>query len=261
MGKVICFVNQKGGVAKTTTTLTVGKELARRGFKVLLVDMDPQASLTTVMGVRRLKKDYALQDFIGGVGSEPIDLESVVERFEDVDLIPSNILLEQSLQTMDNTANIFARRLKKYKDQYDYIVIDCPPSLGLLMKNAVMASDYIVVPVRPEVMSLLGFDLLIGTLIRLSESYDKDFDVAGLLLTMCNKHTNAYKEIREFVENKAKELNTKVFKASIRSSVKCSNLIGDGENVIEKLSNTGVAQDYREFVDELLETITEGGAN
>ena len=70
---------------KTTTTLTVGKELARRGFKVLLVDMDPQASLTTVMGVRRLKKDYALQDFIGGVGSEPIDLESVVERFEDVD--------------------------------------------------------------------------------------------------------------------------------------------------------------------------------
>lgn len=258
MGKVICFVNQKGGVAKTTTTLTVGKELARRGYKVLLVDMDPQASLTTVMGVRRLKQDYALQDFIGGNGSEPVPFDQVVERFEDVDLLPSNILLggfEQLLQTMDNNANIFARRLKAEKARYDYIVIDCPPSLGLLMKNAVMASDYIVVPVRPEVMSLLGFDLLIGTLIRLSESYDKEFDVAGLLLTMCNKRTNSYKEIREVVEAKANELNTKVFQSSIRSSVQCSNLIGGGENIIEKLSNSGVAQDYKEFVDELLETI------
>lgn len=256
--KIIAFVNQKGGVAKTTTTLTTGKELARRGFSVLLVDLDPQASLSSVLGVERKKNEYTVQHFIGVIGEEAVPLEEVVEHLNDVDLLPSNILLggyEQVMQSMDNNAKLFSRRIAKYSDKYDYILIDCPPSLGLLMKNGVMASDYIVVPVRPEVMSLMGFDLLVGTLIRLGESYDKEFDIAGILLTMCNKQTRSYKELRAFVDEKALELNTKVFDSSIRNSVQCSNLIGGGENVIEKISGSPVAQDYKAFVDELIQTI------
>lgn len=258
MGKIITIANQKGGVAKTTTALTVAKELGRKGYKVLAIDMDPQATLTGVLLTGKEENTSMLKDWLGGLVA-PADFEDVVVHLDDIDIMPTNILLnayEQTvLFTLDNNARLLERRLEGVKKNYDYIIIDCPPSLGLLMKNAVMAADYIVIPVKPEVASLMGFDGLIGALFRMAESYGKDFDIAGILLTMVNSRTGAYKEIREVVELKAKKLNTKVFSSAIRQSVQCSNLMGGGENIVEKASKTGVALDYSLFIDELIATI------
>lgn len=253
--KIIAFSNQKGGVAKSTTTLTTGKELARMGKKVLLVDLDPQATLSQVLGVELTKKQKTVSDFMGIMGDE-VPFEKVVIKFEDVDLLSSNITMfkaEQVLVSKDNNANILKRKLEKLRSKYDYILIDCPPSLGLFVSNGLMASDYVVIPTKPEVASLMGIDLLIDTLYRLGESYGKEFDVAGILFTMCEGRTNSYKQMLEYMQDKARELNTKVFEHSIRRSVRCSDSVGGGMNVAQTTTKVGV--DYKNFVVELLETI------
>lgn len=254
MAKIIAFANQKGGVGKTSTTLTVGKELARKGFKVLMIDLDPQATLTQVLGVQMSKEQKTISDFMG-ILNETNSFEKVVIRLKDLDLLSSNITLfkaEQVLVSKDNNANILKKKIEGLRKLYDFILIDCPPSLGLFMTNGLMASDYIVIPTKPEVASIMGIDLLIDTLYRLSISYDKEFDVAGILFTMTEERTNAYKQVYEYMQEKANGLNTKVFNSSIRRSVRCSEAIGGGLNVVETEIN-GVGKDYSAFVNELLQ--------
>lgn len=255
--KIIAFANQKGGVGKSTTVLTVGKELARNGNKVLLIDLDPQATLTQVLGIEMSKEQKTVSDFMGILG-EPMKFEDVVISLKDIDILSSNITLfktEQVLVSKDNNANILKKRLEKIRGAYDFILIDCPPSLGLFMTNGLMASDYVVIPTKPEVASIMGIDLLIDTLYRLGESYDKEFDVAGILFTMSEGRTNAYKQVLEYMQEKAQELNTKVFNASIRRSVRCSESVGGGLNVVESESKVG--EDYKKFVQELIDTVKE----
>ena len=255
--KLICFTNQKGGVGKTATTLTCGLELAKRGYKVLLIDLDAQASLSQLLGVQAEKNQKTVADFIGA-RNEKATLEETVVKLNQVDMIPANILLsvaEQTMPALDNNANLLSRALREVRNAgiYDYVLIDCPPSLGILMKNALMASDTIVVPVKPEKVSIMGLELLLGTIVRLSESYGKEFDISGFLLTMCNARTNSFKTIKADIEQFAEQIGTRVFKSTIRQSVRCSNVIGEGGNIID--DGSGVSGDYKAFVDELISIV------
>lgn len=255
MAKKICFCNQKGGVAKTTTVLTVSKELARRGNRVLAIDLDPQATLTQICGVEQSRRQLTVQHLLGIGVEETRSFYEVVLHLEDIDLISSNILVnraDQFLVAMDNREIMLRDKLQKVEGDYDFILIDCPPNLGYIMKNGIMAADYIVIPTKPEVASIMGIEQLMETLIRLSNIYNRGFNIAGILFTMANSKTKAYREVDSFMQKVCKTFGTSVFNSTIRQSVACSDAVGVGKNIVED-ENAPVAQDYKAFIDELLE--------
>ena len=254
MGKVITFANQKGGVGKTTTSYVVAKELAELGYKVLAIDMDPQYSLTALFDVIPEYETKVVSDFLEVVGKATFN--DVVITVDGVDLLPASLRManeELELNTKNNSANQLLRKLRTVRDNYDYIIIDSPPHLSAYMNNALMASDYLVIPVKAEFLSVSSIDLIFNTIWRMIDDYDKEFNVAGILLTMVNTRTNEYNQMREFIENKMKKYDIKVFDNVIRHSTACSSAIGLGENVAQL--NTGVGQDYSKFVLELLDII------
>lgn len=255
--KIIAFANQKGGVAKTTTVLTVGKELAKQGKKVLLVDMDAQATLTQILGVELSREQKTVADYIGIMGKS-LPFDEVVIKFDDLDLLSSNISLfnaEKVLISKNNNGNVFRREIDKVRNLYDYILLDCPPSLGLLMTNALLASDYIVMPMKPEMASAMSFGLFADTLMTLGNDYEKNFDIAGILLTMTEERTKSFKEVKDLLVKQAGEFDVKVFDTTIRRSVRCSDDVGKGINVAD--TQTKVGNDYKMFVKELLSVIGE----
>lgn len=201
MGKVISVANQKGGVAKSTTTLNLGVGLARQGKKVLLIDADPQGSLTASLG-------YVEPDDIGTtlatimmniINDEEIaEEEGVLHHEEQVDLLPANIELSALEVTM---SNVMSRELimKEYIDtmrsRYDYILIDCMPSLGMMTINALVASDMVLIPVQAAYLPVKGLQQLIRTISMVKKRLNRKLTIQGILLTMVDFRTNYAKDI------------------------------------------------------------------
>ena len=201
MGKVISVANQKGGVAKSTTTLNLGVGLARQGKKVLLIDADPQGSLTASLG-------YVEPDDIGTtlatimmgvINEEEInEEEGVLHHAEQVDLLPANIELSALEVTM---SNVMSRELimKEYIDtmrsRYDYILIDCMPSLGMMTINALVASDMVLIPVQAAYLPVKGLQQLIRTISMVKKRLNRNLSIQGILLTMVDFRTNYAKDI------------------------------------------------------------------
>lgn len=257
MAKVITFANQKGGVAKTTTSYIVAKELVSEGYKVLAIDMDPQYSLTSLFGIVPSYDTLIVSDFLEVV--KKASFADVVQNVDGVDILPSSLRManeELTLTSKNNSANQLARKLRTVRDNYDFIIIDSPPHLSAYMNNALMASDYLVIPVKAEFLSVSSIDLVFNTIFRMIEDYDKEFDIAGILLTMVNPRTNEFAQMKDYLIEKAKEVNTKVFDSTIRNSTACSTSVGLGENVAQN-GEAKVGQDYKLFVQELLNTISE----
>ena len=196
MGKIISFANQKGGVGKTTSAVNIAASLGLMGKKVLMVDLDPQGNTTSGVGVQKkgLKttiREILLSPEIGG-GKSPYDVakQAVIKTdFQNLAVIPSTISLagaEFDLFSIDNSEFILKEALTPMKEEYDYIIVDCPPSLGMLTINALAASDGIIIPMQCEFYALEGLSQLVITISRIKQKYNKDLTITGILLTMYN---------------------------------------------------------------------------
>ena len=246
-GRVISFANQKGGVAKTTTTLNLGVALSEQGLKVLLVDLDPQGNLTMSQGLNPDTIERSMFDVL--VHRLPID--EVIHHVE-VDLAVSSIDLagaELALSSMIGRERALEKALAPVRDTYDYVLIDTPPSLGLLTINALTAADSVIVPVQCEYLSLRGLIQLENTLSMIRENLNPDVRIRGILPTMFDGRTL---HSREAVEILQENFGNLVFDTRIRKTIRYAEAPVKGTSVLKYDSNGNAARAYRDLAQEVL---------
>lgn len=256
MAIVITVTNQKGGIGKTTTSSTLISGLSSRGKKVLGVDLDPQGNLGFSLGIEI--EDTAT---IYEVFKEDISVTRAIARTNSGDVIPSNILLSGAELEFNRPGREFLLRdaLADIQHLYDYIIIDTPPALNILTVNAYVASNCLVIPMVPEILSLLGVTQLKETIDTVIKFYNKNLNVLGILLTKFNKHLNLSKEVLEMAESIAAQLNCRVFNAKIRQGVAVAEAPAHCQSILDYAPKSNPALDYQEFVDEIL-SLTSGKA-
>lgn len=249
--KVLAIVNQKGGVAKTTTALALGHGLASFGEKILLIDFDPQGSLTTFLGYDTSDVPTVIE-WLGVQRKHVAAFEDVVLNVNDnLDLIPSDISLEEApgyLYSKPGGHGYLLSVISKIKNRYDYIIIDTSPSLNILTINALVAADELIVPFKPEVGSVKGISLLLDT-IQDVRVLNRSIKIDGFIVVMADKRRKqALKENLDYIRNVARENDTKVYDSLIRASASATRLTK------EDLFTPGTAasDDYAAFVKEFL---------
>ena len=251
MGKcqIIAIANQKGGVGKTTTTVNLSTILAKKGKKVLLIDTDPQGNATSGLGV---SKDVELSVYDILIGDTEFDETLQETAIKNLKVCPSNISLagaEVQLVSMMSREQRLKTKLDKIKDQYDYILIDCPPSLGLVTLNAFTASDSVLIPVQCEYFALEGLGQLLNTVNLVKKHLNKNLEIEGALLTMYDARTNlsnqVVKEVKKYFEDK-------VYKTVIPRNVRLSEAPSYGMPITVYDPRSKGAKAYEKFAKELL---------
>ena len=249
MGKIISVANQKGGVGKTTTTVNLSTILAKKGKKVLLIDTDPQGNATSGLGV---SKDVELSVYDILIGDTEFDETLQETAIKNLKVCPSNISLagaEVQLVSMMSREQRLKTKLDKIKDQYDYILIDCPPSLGLVTLNAFTASDSVLIPVQCEYFALEGLGQLLNTVNLVKKHLNKNLEIEGALLTMYDARTNlsnqVVKEVKKYFEDK-------VYKTVIPRNVRLSEAPSYGMPITEYDARSKGAKAHEKFAKELL---------
>jgi chromosome partitioning protein len=247
VGQVIALANQKGGVAKTTTTLNLGVALAERGRRVLAVDLDPQSNLTMSQGIDPEELDRTMFDVL--VHKTPI--EQVIESRE-IDVAASSIDLagaELALSSMIGRERALQKALLPVRERYDYVLIDTPPSLGLLTINALTAADGVIVPVQCEYLSLRGLIQLENTLTMIRENLNPDVRIRGILPTMFDGRTLHAREAVEILQENFGDL---VFETRIKKTVRYAEAPVKGTSVLKYDSKGPAAKAYRDLAGEVL---------
>ena len=233
--KTIAICNQKGGVGKTTTAVNLGVGLAMQDKKVLLVDADPQGDLTTCLG---------WQDAVVGM----------LNHKEKVDLVPSNLELastEMSLVTAMNRERIMKSYLDQVKDKYDYILIDCMPSLGMITLNALTAADSVIIPVQAQYLPAKGMTQLLATIAKVKKHTNPNLHIDGVLLTLVDGRTNLAKSTVETLRNHFGSY-IKIYKTSIPIAVKAAEVSSKGKSIYAYEPNSIVSKAYADFTKEVL---------
>src|SRR3954464_8533872 len=247
VGRVIAFANQKGGVAKTTTTLNLGVAFAEQGMKVLLVDLDPQGNLTMSQGLNPDAIERSMFDVL----VHRIPITEVIQRAE-VDLAVSSIDLagaELALSSMIGRERALEKALAPVKDNYNYVLIDTPPSLGQLTINALVASDGVIVPVQCEYLSLRGLVQLENTLSMIRENLNPEVGIEGILPTMYDKRLLHSKEAVDILKENFGDL---VFETKIKKTVRYAEAPVKGTSVLKYDSKGPAAKAYRDLAGEVL---------
>jgi len=257
MCRVIAIANQKGGVGKTTTTSNLGIGLARQGKKVLLIDADAQGSLTASLGIREPDRlEITLATIMGNIiNDEEIRSDcGILSHDEGVDFIPGNIELsglETSLINVMSRETVLRTYIDLQRENYDYILIDCMPSLGMITINVFTCADSILIPVQAAYLPIKGLEQLIKTIGKVKRQINQKLEIEGILLTMVDNRTNYAKDISNLlIENYGSKVH--IFENSIPMSVRAAEISAEGVSIYKHDPNGKVASAYKSLTKEVL---------
>ena len=256
MGRIIAVANQKGGVGKTTTAINLSSCLAAKGQKVLAIDMDPQGNMTSGLSVDKDEVEYTVYDLLIG----ETDVEQVIcrEVFENLDVLPTNIDLsgaEIELLDADNKQFILRDKISQIRDKYDFVIIDCPPSLSMLTINALTTADTVLVPIQCEYYALEGLSQLMKTIELVQTRLNETLKMEGVVFTMYDARTNLSLQV---VENVKDNLNQTIYKTIIPRNIRLSEAPSHALPINLYAPESKGADTYQRLAKELIEINEDG---
>ena len=251
MGRIIAVANQKGGVGKTTTSINLAACLAEKGKQVLAVDMDPQGNLTSGLGVDKDSVEKSIYELIIG----EVDIKEVINKevLENLDIIPTSIDLsaaEIELIGVDDKEYILRNAIDQVKDQYDFVIIDCPPSLSMLTINAMTTADSVIVPIQCEYYALEGLSQLIHTVELVKDRLNSKLEIEGVVFTMYDARTNLSLQV---VENVKDNLQQNIYKTIIPRNIRLAEAPSYGLPINKYDPKSTGAESYMRLADEVIE--------
>lgn len=252
MATIIALTNQKGGVGKTTSAAAIACAFAAKGNKVLAVDLDPQGNLGFSLGLD-IEEGATIYEVLKGQAA----VADAIRECPYCDVLMSNILLSGAELEFNRPGREYLLKniLSGIEEKYDYIIIDTPPALNLLTVNAYVVSQYLIIPMVPEILSLLGVSQIKETIDTVVKFYNPALSILGILLTKYNKRTLLAQEVNEMAENIAGQLGTRVFDSKIRSSVVIAEAPAHGESIFDYAPRANPTLDYQDLLAEIEQAI------
>lgn len=250
MGRIIAIANQKGGVGKTTTAINLSASLAEKGRKVLAIDMDPQGNMSSGLGLDKNAIDGTIYDMIIGEA----DVEEVIHKdtIENLDILPSNVDLsavEIEMIDVENKEFVVKNAIQKVRDNYDYVIIDCPPSLSLLTVNAMTTADSVLVPIQCEYYALEGLSQLIHTVELVKDRLNPILEIEGVVFTMYDARTNLSLQV---VENVKENLEQNIYKTIIPRNIRLAEAPSYGAPINQYDPRSSGAESYMRLAEEVI---------